>query len=207
MTVTIVWVLRAERRHQSSVVSEHYARATSSWRPAASTTGRPAVSHRSSSPTYISAPPAARRSVCSISCSHVESEYLYLIGDIVDGWRLQQEWFWPERHREILPALLARAGAAPRWSTCRATTMRRCASWIGAHASAASAWSTTRSTGPPTAAACWWSTATRSMASAPTCRGSPGSARSPTKPRCGSTPASTGRAAGSASATGRCRRS
>ncbi len=29
---------------------------------------------------------------------HVESEYLYLIGDVVDGWRLKKRWFWPERH-------------------------------------------------------------------------------------------------------------
>jgi UDP-2,3-diacylglucosamine pyrophosphatase LpxH len=40
---------------------------------------------------------------------HVESEYLYLVGDVVDGWRLSKRWFWPERHNEILHSLLARA--------------------------------------------------------------------------------------------------
>jgi UDP-2,3-diacylglucosamine pyrophosphatase LpxH len=40
---------------------------------------------------------------------HVESEHLYLVGDIVDGWRLKKRWFWPERHREVLHALLGRA--------------------------------------------------------------------------------------------------
>ena len=27
-----------------------------------------------------------------------ESEYLYLVGDIVDGWRMRRSWFWaPQR--------------------------------------------------------------------------------------------------------------
>ena len=45
---------------------------------------------------------------------HVESEYLYLVGDIVDGWRLKKRWFWPERHDQILHALLARASRGTR---------------------------------------------------------------------------------------------
>jgi UDP-2,3-diacylglucosamine pyrophosphatase LpxH len=40
---------------------------------------------------------------------HVESDYLYLVGDIVDGWRLQKRWFWPDKHAEVLKRLLARA--------------------------------------------------------------------------------------------------
>lgn len=40
---------------------------------------------------------------------HVESEYLYLVGDVVDGWRLRKRWFWPERHNQILHSLLERA--------------------------------------------------------------------------------------------------
>ena len=40
---------------------------------------------------------------------HVESEYLYLVGDIVDGWRLRKRWFWPDQHDQILQRLLARA--------------------------------------------------------------------------------------------------
>ncbi len=51
---------------------------------------------------------------CKADClldflQHVESEYLYLIGDVVDGWRLKKKWFWPERHGQILRALLARS--------------------------------------------------------------------------------------------------
>jgi UDP-2,3-diacylglucosamine pyrophosphatase LpxH len=40
---------------------------------------------------------------------HVESDYLYLVGDIVDGWRLKKKWFWPDKHAEVLRRLLARA--------------------------------------------------------------------------------------------------
>ncbi len=51
---------------------------------------------------------------CKADClldflQHVESEYLYLIGDVVDGWRLQKRWFWPKRHGQVLRALLARS--------------------------------------------------------------------------------------------------
>ena len=45
---------------------------------------------------------------------HVESEYLYLVGDIVDGWRLKKRWFWPEHHEQILHSLLARASRGTR---------------------------------------------------------------------------------------------
>jgi len=51
---------------------------------------------------------------CKVDClldflRHVESDYLYLVGDIVDGWRLQKKWFWPDKHAEVLDRLLARA--------------------------------------------------------------------------------------------------
>jgi len=45
---------------------------------------------------------------------HVESEYLYLVGDIVDGWRLKKRWFWLEHHDQILHSLLARASRGTR---------------------------------------------------------------------------------------------
>jgi UDP-2,3-diacylglucosamine pyrophosphatase LpxH len=40
---------------------------------------------------------------------HVHSDYLYLVGDIVDGWRLRKRWFWPDAHQQILHRLLSRA--------------------------------------------------------------------------------------------------
>lgn len=30
-----------------------------------------------------------------------ESDYLYLVGDIIDGWKLKKRWYWPEIYNEI----------------------------------------------------------------------------------------------------------
>ena len=31
-----------------------------------------------------------------------ECEYLYLVGDIVDGWRLRRWWYWPQAHNDVV---------------------------------------------------------------------------------------------------------
>ena len=36
-------------------------------------------------------------------------ETLYLVGDIVDGWRLKQGWYWPQAHNDVVQKLLRRA--------------------------------------------------------------------------------------------------
>ena len=38
-----------------------------------------------------------------------ESEYLYLVGDIVDGWRLRKSWYWPQSHNDVVQKLLRKA--------------------------------------------------------------------------------------------------
>jgi UDP-2,3-diacylglucosamine pyrophosphatase LpxH len=40
---------------------------------------------------------------------HTESEYLYLVGDIVDGWALRKRWFWPQAHNDVVQKVLRRA--------------------------------------------------------------------------------------------------
>ena len=40
---------------------------------------------------------------------HCDSEQLYLVGDIIDGWRLKKRFFWPERHNAILRRILKKA--------------------------------------------------------------------------------------------------
>ncbi|MER2519404.1 MAG: UDP-2,3-diacylglucosamine diphosphatase [Bdellovibrionales bacterium] len=40
---------------------------------------------------------------------HVESDYLYLVGDIVDGWRLRKRWYWPARHNDVIQRVIRRA--------------------------------------------------------------------------------------------------
>ena len=37
------------------------------------------------------------------------SDYLYLVGDIVDGWQLRRRWYWPESHNDVVQKLLRRA--------------------------------------------------------------------------------------------------
>ena len=36
----------------------------------------------------------------------VECETLYLVGDIVDGWRLRKGWYWPARHNDVVRRIL-----------------------------------------------------------------------------------------------------
>jgi len=38
-----------------------------------------------------------------------ESEFLFLVGDIVDGWRLKNNWFWKQSHNDVVQKLLRRA--------------------------------------------------------------------------------------------------
>ena len=37
------------------------------------------------------------------------SDYLYLVGDIVDGWQLRRRWYWPQSHNDVVQKLLRRA--------------------------------------------------------------------------------------------------
>lgn len=38
-----------------------------------------------------------------------ECETLYLVGDIVDGWRLKKGWYWPDEHNEVVRRVLKKA--------------------------------------------------------------------------------------------------
>lgn len=40
---------------------------------------------------------------------HYHSDYLYLVGDIVDGWQLRRRWYWPQAHNDVVQKLLRRA--------------------------------------------------------------------------------------------------
>lgn len=40
---------------------------------------------------------------------HNTSEYLYLVGDIVDGWQLRLRWHWPQAHNDVVQKLLRQA--------------------------------------------------------------------------------------------------
>ena len=40
---------------------------------------------------------------------HVDSETMYLVGDIIDGWRLKKKFYWPAAHNDVVWRILKRA--------------------------------------------------------------------------------------------------
>ena len=38
-----------------------------------------------------------------------ESEHLFLVGDIVDGWRLKRWWYWPRSHNDVVQKIMRKA--------------------------------------------------------------------------------------------------
>jgi UDP-2,3-diacylglucosamine pyrophosphatase LpxH len=40
---------------------------------------------------------------------HTESDTLYLVGDIIDGWRLRRAWYWHQSHNDVVQKLLRKA--------------------------------------------------------------------------------------------------
>jgi UDP-2,3-diacylglucosamine pyrophosphatase LpxH len=40
---------------------------------------------------------------------HVEMEYLFLVGDIIDVWSMQKNMFWPQSHINVLRTILGKA--------------------------------------------------------------------------------------------------
>ncbi|MBF0562953.1 MAG: UDP-2,3-diacylglucosamine diphosphatase [Alphaproteobacteria bacterium] len=39
----------------------------------------------------------------------VDCDTFYLVGDILDGWRLKRNWYWPQAHNDVVQKLLRRA--------------------------------------------------------------------------------------------------
>ncbi|MFN0160282.1 MAG: UDP-2,3-diacylglucosamine diphosphatase [Burkholderiales bacterium] len=37
-----------------------------------------------------------------------ESDTLYLVGDVIDAWRLRKSWYWPQAHNDVVQKLLRR---------------------------------------------------------------------------------------------------
>lgn len=40
---------------------------------------------------------------------HNESDYLYLVGDIIDGWQLKRGWYWSQAHNDVVQKILRKA--------------------------------------------------------------------------------------------------
>lgn len=43
-----------------------------------------------------------------------DTELIYLVGDVVDGWRLKARWYWPRSHDDIVRCLLSKQQAGTR---------------------------------------------------------------------------------------------
>ena len=39
----------------------------------------------------------------------LECETLFLVGDIIDGWQLKRQWYWPQAHNDVVQKLLRTA--------------------------------------------------------------------------------------------------
>ena len=37
---------------------------------------------------------------------HTEADTIYLVGDIIDGWRLKKSWYWPQSHNDVVQKVL-----------------------------------------------------------------------------------------------------
>lgn len=40
---------------------------------------------------------------------YTEADTLYLVGDIIDGWRLKRSWYWNQSHNDVVQKLLRKA--------------------------------------------------------------------------------------------------
>ncbi len=38
-----------------------------------------------------------------------DSDYLYLVGDIIDGWQLKRSWYWQQSHNDVIQKVLRKA--------------------------------------------------------------------------------------------------
>lgn len=44
----------------------------------------------------------------------IQPETLYLVGDIIDGWKLKRGWYWPQRHNDVVRRVLKMAARGTR---------------------------------------------------------------------------------------------
>jgi len=51
----------------------------------------------------------ARAADLSQFLKHVRCEKLYLVGDIIDMWRLKSRWYWPKKHNDVVRRILKHA--------------------------------------------------------------------------------------------------
>jgi UDP-2,3-diacylglucosamine pyrophosphatase LpxH len=51
-----------------------------------------------------------------------DAQTIYLVGDIIDGWRLKKSWYWPQTHNDVIQKVLRKVRKGARVIYVRATT-------------------------------------------------------------------------------------
>ena len=57
---------------------------------------------------HLGTPGCQARPLLDFLC-RVECKTLYLVGDIIDGWQLRRQWYWPQAHNDVVQKLLRSA--------------------------------------------------------------------------------------------------
>lgn len=60
------------------------------------------------SDTHLGTPGCQARQLLEF-LRRTESDYLYLVGDIVDGWQLKRRWYWHQSHNDVVQKVLRKA--------------------------------------------------------------------------------------------------
>ena len=60
-----------------------------------------------------------------------ECEHLYLVGDIVDGWRLRKSWYWTDEFDEVLRLILDKAERGTRVTYIPGNHDEMARQWVG----------------------------------------------------------------------------
>ena len=54
---------------------------------------------------HLGTPGCQAKAMLSFLKAH-PSDYVYLVGDIIDGWQLRRKWYWPQAHNDVVQKLL-----------------------------------------------------------------------------------------------------
>jgi UDP-2,3-diacylglucosamine pyrophosphatase LpxH len=57
---------------------------------------------------HLGTPGCQAKELLAFLKSH-PSQYLYLVGDIIDGWQLRRKWHWPQAHNDVVQKILKKA--------------------------------------------------------------------------------------------------
>ena len=122
---------------------------------------------------------------------HNDADTIYLVGDIIDGWRLRPGWYWPQAHNDVIQKLLRKVRRGARMVFVPGNHDEFARQFIGLTFGGIEIVAQRDPYRPPTASATSSCMATSSTSSCATPSGSPSSATGPTISRCSSTPIST----------------